>query len=268
MKNIHVITILAALMITFAACTEKEKPETEVTTQKVQQIKATYTIDRVPNFVTLNGVEAYRSLVGDLVGKTREGKEIELVLDGVEFRTVATKAIDTVLVSDSLELVMEWIERMNYCGYDVLVRYDETTGTYHCKAQTVLRSIQHLWRCEKDGTIINLMFWSDSMLYIDGPDPVTNQTMQDFFELVYFGNWIKYYFSQQRFDYDSTEKNTLVLHSVYMDNGHIFAEPDGTPFRTYCIDTIAPFEYNLFRKRINPDGPCVAYPAYRFSVVF
>lgn len=265
MKNIHVITMLAALMITFAACTEKEKPETEVTTQKVQQIKATYTIDRVPNFVTLNGVEAYRSLVGDLVGKTREGKEIELVLDGVEFRTVATKAIDTVLVSDSLELVMEWIERMNYCGYDVVVRYDETTGTYHCKAQIVPRSTyQHMWQCDTNGSTIRLMFWNDSMLYIDGPD--TSNVIRRLFDVVYYSNLVKYRFSRKPHTRLPGEVNTLEFEYLYMNDGTILAEPDGSIIATYCIDTISMSEYCVYRmpSAILP----MASPAYRFSVVF
>ena len=167
--RIFIISVLVGAAILFAACTEKENNNPEpATTRQEQRLAVTYTIDSEPNHVTLKSVEAYRALVSNLVDKTREGCEIGIVLDGVDFRTVATKAIDTVLVSDSLEMVMEWIERMNYCGYEVLVRYDETTGTYHCKAQMPMAPMyRHLWQCDSDDFSIRLIFWDDSTMYTE-----------------------------------------------------------------------------------------------------
>ncbi len=247
------------------ACTEKEKVDNEVATRQEQRLTVTYTVDAEPNHVTLKSVAAYRSLVGDLVGKTREGSEISVVLDNVEFRTVPTKSIDTVLVSDSLELVMEWIERMNYSGYDVLVRYDETTGTYHCKAQIVPRSTcQHMWQCDTNGSTIRLMFWNDSMLYIDGPD--TSNVILRLFDVVYYSNLVKYRFSRKPHTRLPGEVNTLEFEYLYMNDGTILAEPDGSIIATYCIDTISMSEYCVYRmpSAILP----MASSAYRFSVVF
>ncbi len=231
MKNIHVITILAALMMTFAACTEKEKVDNEVTTRQEQRLTVTYTVDAEPNHVTLKSVAAYRSLVGDLVGKTREGREISVVLDNVEFRTVPTKSIDTVLVSDSLELVMEWIERMNYSGYDVLVRYDETTGTYHCKAQMPNDPMyQHVWQCDSNGFTIRLTFWNDSILY--------SEVYDDDHQVLYIkGNkFFKYQIiNEEIFASHGDFRNRLYLLRSLTDSGYSAGD---IIVREFIIDTL------------------------------
>lgn len=273
MKRLSLI-IFVALMMTFAACTEKEKVDNEVATRQEQRLTVTYTVDATSNHVTLKSIEAYRVLVGDLVGKTREGSEIGIVLDGVDFRTVATKANDTVLVSDSLELVMAWVERMNLNGYEVLVRYDETTGTYHCKAQMVLRSNnQHLWQCEKFDYAVRLMFYNDSIVYV-------SVDTSSFWRLYFHDDmWAKYHFEYNVIDtffsYDTTPYNQLVFDTYWWRGMRFDIVNDSVQYgydvvfnmeKFKIIDTIYPNTYRLLY--INGFNTGEVAVDYDFDVIY
>lgn len=130
MKKLVFLTLAAAVLM-FAACTEKDKDNSAVANPSQREV--TYTADTREHTAVLHTDAEWHGLLHNLVDSAFRGRNMTVAIDNIEHKPISTKEVVTytTMSRDSAEA---WIARMSENGYRVAFSFDRRDGTYKCVA--------------------------------------------------------------------------------------------------------------------------------------
>lgn len=125
--------LCALATMSLVAC-EKESPDTHPQTvqpaeEKAEGIQLYYEIDGTSQTLTVYNREALASTVSRLASMAQEGCRVCLKVIGQQ--TIAGAKDVVKYNTTDKEKFDKWVLSMLEQGYDVVVEYDNETGTYH-----------------------------------------------------------------------------------------------------------------------------------------
>lgn len=133
MKNKFVTVSFFAILACCMVSCQKEIDNEPVGIENQEVVRSVvYSIDGVTSHRTLHGEEAWTEFLDWLFHYVNSGHKVS-VRDGNIQTLQNTKEIVHFDTTDEEEAI-RWSKLMLEQGYEVIIIYDERTGTYHCTA--------------------------------------------------------------------------------------------------------------------------------------
>lgn len=213
MKKLVFLTLAAAVLM-FSACTEKDKDNSAVANPSQREV--TYTADTREHTAVLHTDAEWHGLLHNLVDSAFRGRNMTVAIDNIEHKPISTKEVVTytTMSRDSAEA---WIARMSENGYRVAFSFDRNSGTYKCVAMDYFHHPDDSYLMMPLGEyIIGTWVWSDH-----GDMPDTFSFYPDGSVLVHCANVLETYTvtndSTVRFELTSGNTADIVVNRVAMD---------------------------------------------------
>lgn len=135
--NIKSVIIISALCMTAASCHKESVFGVSDMGQSVEQPSETryiqYTVNGATHYMIITGEEEWQSFLTWIMQMAREGNSVSLRDECSSSFQQGTKETVTFTTTNEGE-AKAWCEQMLLQGYEITIEYNESTGTYFCKA--------------------------------------------------------------------------------------------------------------------------------------